>query len=153
LIEITQQRARDLQRVGEELVLEPPRAIHARAALENLHRGLRHQPQQVAGFEADLLHPKVARCVTGHGAEPSTKVTGELPGLVKTHEILAEVEDVYRHTLGSLTRNQERVLLLQHAAARGPGDHHVVTLVDGTAELFYVEASAPCRPGDIASIE
>src|ERR1043165_6812571 len=74
----SEQAARDLQRHVEVFLLEAPRAVDARAALDELDLGVRKQLHEVARLEADVLHAKVTRYVigdaSGAGDEPRVEL-------------------------------------------------------------------------------
>src|SRR5262249_49642638 len=86
-------------------------------------------------------------------AEPLAEALVEPPGRVQSRQVLAEVEHARRDALRLRPRYQQRVLLLQHAAAGRAGHHDVAAGVDRSAEVLEVEARAPHGRGDVTGVE
>src|SRR5436190_12074860 len=91
LLEVAQERPRHLARVVVELALESPGPVHARAALDQLDRRSRHEPQEVARLEADLLHAEMARHLVGDLAERAPELARELPLAVERGHAAADL--------------------------------------------------------------
>src|SRR5207245_11251752 len=134
-----------LVRAVVELPLDAPGPVHAGAAPDQLDPAPRHEPQEVARLETDLLHAEVARRLVGDPAEPAAELTRELPLAVEPHQVLGEVEDAARDALRRRAGDQPRVVLLEHPAAARPRDDDVVALVDERPERGQVPARAAPR--------
>src|SRR5205823_9979400 len=132
---------------------EYPVHVKALSALDQLDRRARHEPQEVARLEADLLHAEVARHLVSDLAERAPELARELPLAVEPHQVLGEVEHAARHALRRRAGHQARVVLLQHAAAARPRHDHVVALLDERAERGQVAPRAARRAGQVAAVE
>ena len=102
-------------------------AVVARAALDHLHGGVRHQPQHIARLQADVLHPQVARHVVADLAEPALKSVRSSPALWRSirYSNGSKMCSATRLTSASCGKHQ-RQLLLEHQHARGDRRHDVV---------------------------
>src|SRR4051812_519267 len=77
----TYDRAADLHRHVAELALHAVRAVVARAALDRLDLRLRHQHQQVARLQAEVLYAQVTRHVIADLAELAREIGAQQPAL------------------------------------------------------------------------